>query len=97
MDTNTAYLLTVLQKKDECRVSFFHLSHLTSELVAGLWHINIKTANILALPYLTVCMRITEELLSRFSRNIILGQGCTDFPNIWKPPQKGHMNQSQLM
>jgi len=41
-----------------------------------------KNANILALPYLTVCMHITKELLSRFARNIILEQGCTDFCNI---------------
>lgn len=42
MDTNTAYLLTILQKNDDHRKSFFHLPHLTSELVAGLWQVNIK-------------------------------------------------------
>jgi hypothetical protein len=42
MDTNTAYLLTILQKNDGHRENFFHLAHLTSELMAGLWHVNIK-------------------------------------------------------
>jgi hypothetical protein len=34
MDTNTAYFLIIIHKNDDHRESFFHLSHLTSELVA---------------------------------------------------------------